>query len=48
MKHYINLKIEISKKERTELRLAALEAGMSFQKFLGYIVRQYLVNKIRG
>lgn len=46
--NYVYLKIEISRQEKKELRLAALAAGLSFQKFLGSIVRQYLVDKVRG
>jgi len=45
---YEYLKIEISRSEKKELRIAAFAAGLSFQKFLGSIVRQYLVNKVRG
>jgi len=42
MKNYVYLKIEISKPEKNRLRILALKSGMSFQKFLGSIVRQYL------
>ena len=45
---YVYLKIEISRQEKKELRIAALASGLSFQKFLGSIVRQYLVDKVRG
>ena len=43
---YEYVKVEISKKEKKQLRIEAMEKNVSFQKLLGSILRQYLVKRV--
>jgi len=45
---YEYVKVEISKKEKKRLRIIAMDKNMSFQKYLGSVLRQHLMNQPRN